>query len=89
MNKTLRLILDCIGIAVLALFIVNLSLFGFELIKNGIGDNWSFLLKHGVFYSNGNPIGLVLGSPKANGFMLLIFLLNVTWNYRKGKFSAE
>ena len=89
MNKTLKLILNCIGFAVLALVIVNLALFVFEIIKNGIGNSWSFSYKHGVFYSNGNPIGLVLGSFQTNGFLALTFLLRFIWSYRKGKFSTS
>ncbi len=90
MNKNLKTILNCIGIALLALLIVNLISFGFDLIQNGMGENWYFRFKHGVFYSNDKPAGLIFGSAKANGFMFLIFIIFIIFmfrNFRKGNFS--
>lgn len=85
MNKNIKTILNCFGIAILALIIVNLISFGIEIAQTEISKNWSFLFEQGTFYIDDKPTGLIFGSAKANGFMMLIFLVALFGKYRKGK----
>jgi len=71
----LRVILNCLGVAILSLIIINLFAFGFELIRNGIGETWSIKLQHGMFYIDDNPIGMQIGSRIGNGFIFAIFFV--------------
>lgn len=87
MRTNLQTILACFGIAILAILFVNLISFGLEIVQNGFNENWSFRFKHGVFYLGDKPSGLILGSAKANGFMIFVFTLAIIRNYQKGNFS--
>lgn len=87
MNSNLKVVLNCIGITILVFFIVNLIVFGVEIYQNGLSENWSFKLKHGTFYLDGNPTGMVLGSSRANSFLAVFFIISIVRAYRRGQFS--
>ena len=83
MQKHLRIMLSCLGLAILTLVIVNLFAFGYELLSNGIGETWSIKLHHGMFYIDDNPIGMQIGSKLGNGFIFAIFFVLLFNTYRK------
>lgn len=85
MNNTLRVVLRGIAWAIAALLIVNLLGFGVELILNGIPDDWSFRFKHGTFFINGEPTGLVFAQRNANIFMALVFVIVMYRGFNKQK----
>ncbi|MBR9921582.1 MAG: hypothetical protein GYB31_12155 [Bacteroidetes bacterium] len=75
MNPVTRRILRSIGIAIIALILVNVFAFVFEILVHGIGDSWAFRFKHGVFYHNENPTGLEFGHSKTWGFVALVAIV--------------
>ena len=87
MSQNLKTILSCILIAIITLFLVNTIYFLFDIIQNGVGESWAFKFKHGIFYSNGNPVGLPMGSAKANGVMILVLVLGLLRAYKKGNLT--
>ncbi len=83
------IIFHAIGYALLGLLMVNTIYFLIELSRVNFLSDWNFIFKHGTFNLNNKLIGLKLGSPKANGLMLLIFIMAILTAYRKSKLKNK
>jgi len=90
MMDNLKVIAKCIGIALLALIVVNFIIFGFELkYTRSLGDDWSFKFKHGAFYIDGVTRGMLFGTTKATIFLLVTFSYTLYRNYMLGLFRIN
>jgi hypothetical protein len=87
MNKNLSLVLRAAGAAALALLVINLLTFGVQVLRQGAGAEWSFRLKHAVFYLGDVPAGWALGSVQANALMLVVFLYVLFRYYQRGELT--
>lgn len=87
MDKNFKSVLNALGLALLVLLLVNLIAFGIDVARHGIGENWSFRFKHGVFYLDERPSGLVFGSPQATWLMLVVFIASLFRSYKAGRLS--
>lgn len=85
MNENLKTVLYAVGFAIAALLLANCVYFLIEVFKNGLGDSWSFGYAKGVFFKNGEPIGVQFGSSKGNGLMIFAFIYALLRAFRKGK----
>lgn len=85
MNEHLKTILYAASFAIAALLLANCVYFIIELIKNGIGESWSFRFEKGMFYKNNEPLGVAFGSSKGNGLMLFAFIYGLYRAFRKGR----
>jgi len=75
MKNYLNIFLKALGYALIGLIFVNIIYFLIEFNSIDKAQNWNFVYKYGQFSINDKPVGLKIFSPKANGFMLIIFLL--------------
>ncbi|MDO5510767.1 MAG: hypothetical protein Q4F57_08725 [Weeksellaceae bacterium] len=89
MNQVLKSILKAVGYAVLGLLLINLFYFLLEVFQTDTSDSWSFAFGNGTFQVNDKLVGLKLGSPAANGIMLLIFLITLLIDYRKKHYQIS
>jgi len=87
MSNNLNTILKCICIAVLSVVVVNLISFLLEIATNGLGDNWFYKWKHGMFYVDDKPVGFMWGETKTNVFMVVMFIISMIKNWKKGGFA--
>lgn len=88
-NNSLKIVLKAISFSLIAIFLVNLAHFLIELSKTDTSESWSFVFKHGTFSLNEKLVGLKLWSSNANGLMLLIFIVTIINEYRKGKLKLK
>jgi hypothetical protein len=88
-KKNTKILLRAIGYSFLVLLLVNLIYFIIELNATNLFKNWSIMFKYGTFRINDKLVGLKLWSAKANGLMLLVFLIIVFQEFRKGNFKLK
>jgi hypothetical protein len=88
-TKNIKILLRAIGYSILVLLLVNLIYFIIELNTTNLFKNWSIMFKYGTFKINDKLAGLKLWSAKANGLMLLVFLIVIFQEYRKGNFKLK
>ena len=89
MNHLLKSILKAIGYAVLGLLLINSFYFLLELFQTDTSESWSFAFENGTFKINDKLVGLKLWSPRANGVMLLIFVIAFLINQRKDRLQIS
>ena len=80
-----KMFLKALGYAILALIFANTIYLLIELYSVNFSEHWTIAFKHGTYKINENLIGLKMFSAKANGFMLLIFVLSLLFQYKKIK----
>lgn len=85
MNKKSKIILNCVGIAIITFLIVNTISFLIDFYKMDLVGEWSFKWKHGTFFINDLPSGLKFGESNSYGFLLLIFFVALVINFKKKK----
>lgn len=89
MNNNLKSVFKAIGFAVIALILANLIYFLIEFSKTNTAESWNFSFKYGVFSLNEKLVGLKLWSARANGLMLLVFIVTVVNEFRKGNLKLN
>lgn len=89
MKNKFKAILNCIGITLITLIIVNTISFLIDFKNlNFVGD-WSIKWKYGTYFINDVPSGLKLGEPKTYGFLVFIFIVTLVVSLKKGKLKFE
>lgn len=84
MDSRLKSILKALGLALLLLLLVNVVSFCFALAANDWqAAEWQFRFKHGAFFINGEPHGILFGTNGASLFILAAFAF-FYWNDRSG-----
>jgi len=89
MNNNLKSVLKALGYAALILIFINLIYFLIAYKNSELTENWSIAFKYGTFSLNEKLIGLELWSSKANGIMLIMFIITLFREYQKGKLSLK
>lgn len=83
MNKQSKIILNSIGISILAFIVINTISFLIQLSNTELVNEWNFKWNDGTYYINNNPTGLELWNSEAVGFLFLIFIVSFIMGLKK------
>ena len=84
MNAQTKSLLKGIALAGAAFLLVNLIMFGVQLMTTDLSDPMRVSFNNGTFYLNGETKGLIWGKRSGAQFLIGIFLISLILDYKKG-----